>query len=155
MTQAIASTVGLQGDHGTLSGHLRPEQTEGKASVPGTRWVALLALSSRTTSVSYPLLCRVMQKGLGSPFSSPFTHLSLGPFQELLGNVIEGEGGARSCLWTHFKKCLRSPRIHLTSVSRHPCLQGTGAGSNFPTYLIKQTYKKITFGRNKRFQPPP
>lgn len=92
LSRAVAHTVGVQEDDGTLPGHLWPKQTGQKASVPGTRWVALITPSPRDHFCFLSPSLQSDEKGLGSPFSSPFIHLSLGPFQELLGNVIEGEG---------------------------------------------------------------
>lgn len=78
-------------DYGKLSGHLWPRRAVGKASVPGTLWVALLTPSPRDHFCFLSSSFQSDENGMGSPFSSPFIHLSLGPFQKLLSNVIEGE----------------------------------------------------------------
>lgn len=83
----------MQEDYGELLGHLCPRQVERKASVPGTQWVALFTPSPATTSALHSLLFRVMKMEWAphSPHLSFISHW-VGPFQELLGNMIEGEG---------------------------------------------------------------
>lgn len=92
LLQAMACPASAQEDYGELRGHLWPRQAERKAGVPGTLWVALITPSPRGHFCFLSPSFWSDEKGMASPFSSPFMRLSLGPFQELLGNVIEGEG---------------------------------------------------------------
>lgn len=112
-----------------------------------------LAPNLGTITLFWTLSFESDEIGIGFPLSSPFIHFSLGPFQKLLGNVIE-KGG--------LKLPLDPLQGNATETPEFIALQWAGIfvsrsqeGSNFPTYLIKQIHEKTTVGGNKGLKIPP
>lgn len=105
-----------------------------------------------TTASFYPLLFRVMK----IEWVLHFPHLSLISHWDHSRNfwVMWGRG-AKSCLWTHFKEMSLKPQNSSHFSEQVPLSPRSWAGSNFPTYLIKQIQEKTTFGSNKGLKIPP